>query len=559
MKKAFTLVELIVVITILAILWTIAFISLQWYSRDARDSKRTTDVWNMKTSLELFNVNTWKYPAPDSFNTITYSWSEVIWYQWTLWKQVTTNLKQLDEIPLDPLMNIQYTYSTTNSYKEYEILALYEWNVAYNPVVNSVHAATTNLIPKVEWNYNQVFVKTKSYIIPIPSIITAEWFTWTWVLDLNSTNIKSQVTTNGTNIPQIWIAITKTWTLNINLAVYTGSITKKSTYIQKINVMKQIQQAYSWTNLVNNDTYLYILNQKTNQQNLTLTNTLFNLPISSVEKINPKDWKSAGSLALPRWWWSPAIIGDYVYLFGWQASSLTTTIQRALLSDPTNWQDTGWSLAYWIEWTDEAKVIWNYVYIFWGFTNHVQRAPISNPLNWTDLWVILPNSIFALPIKIIWDYIYIFGGVDGKHIWKAPISNPLSWTDLWSILPASAQYYKIFTINNYLYLLSGIDTYRASTSDPTNWSLLWTSSISLPNAWDGIIVGDYAYLLWGNLNDSIYKASINDMSNWQDTGYNMPFPLWWRSVIRINNSIYKFGGDDNWYHGNSSISKINIY
>jgi len=32
-KKAFTLVELIVVITILAILWTIAFISLQGYSR----------------------------------------------------------------------------------------------------------------------------------------------------------------------------------------------------------------------------------------------------------------------------------------------------------------------------------------------------------------------------------------------------------------------------------------------------------------------------------------------------------------------------------------------
>jgi len=39
-KKAFTLVELIVVITILTILGTIAFISLQGYSRDARDSTR---------------------------------------------------------------------------------------------------------------------------------------------------------------------------------------------------------------------------------------------------------------------------------------------------------------------------------------------------------------------------------------------------------------------------------------------------------------------------------------------------------------------------------------
>ncbi|MDP2090240.1 MAG: type II secretion system protein, partial [Candidatus Gracilibacteria bacterium] len=39
-KKAFTLVELIVTIIILAILGTIVFISLQGYSQTARDSVR---------------------------------------------------------------------------------------------------------------------------------------------------------------------------------------------------------------------------------------------------------------------------------------------------------------------------------------------------------------------------------------------------------------------------------------------------------------------------------------------------------------------------------------
>jgi len=58
-KQAFTLVELIVVITILAILWTIAFISLAWYSQDARDSTRISDLSTMKTSLELFHLNAW--------------------------------------------------------------------------------------------------------------------------------------------------------------------------------------------------------------------------------------------------------------------------------------------------------------------------------------------------------------------------------------------------------------------------------------------------------------------------------------------------------------------
>lgn len=52
-KSAFTLVELIVVITILAILGTIAFISLQGYSADARNSKRTTDLSNIASSLNI--------------------------------------------------------------------------------------------------------------------------------------------------------------------------------------------------------------------------------------------------------------------------------------------------------------------------------------------------------------------------------------------------------------------------------------------------------------------------------------------------------------------------
>lgn len=52
MKRAFTLVELIVVITILAILWTISFISLSWYSKEARDAKRAMD-----TSMLLSKIN----------------------------------------------------------------------------------------------------------------------------------------------------------------------------------------------------------------------------------------------------------------------------------------------------------------------------------------------------------------------------------------------------------------------------------------------------------------------------------------------------------------------
>jgi prepilin-type N-terminal cleavage/methylation domain-containing protein len=55
-KLAFTLVELIVVITIIAILLTISFISLQSYSANSRDAVRISDMAKIKVSLELFHI-----------------------------------------------------------------------------------------------------------------------------------------------------------------------------------------------------------------------------------------------------------------------------------------------------------------------------------------------------------------------------------------------------------------------------------------------------------------------------------------------------------------------
>jgi len=96
-NKAFTLVELIVVIAILAILWTIAFLSMQWYSSNARDSTRTSDISNVKTSLELFITKTWNYPLPSNYTWVTYSgW--LAWNQWTFWNEPYKQLWDINKV-----------------------------------------------------------------------------------------------------------------------------------------------------------------------------------------------------------------------------------------------------------------------------------------------------------------------------------------------------------------------------------------------------------------------------------------------------------------------------
>jgi len=121
--KAFTLVELIVVIAIISILWTIAFISLHWYASTSRDSVRISDLKNMEKTLELSFIKDWEYAKTSSWKKITYSWAE-IWTQWTFWNEtVIASNNIINPIPLDPLTKTEYNYSLLNTKLKYQLWA----------------------------------------------------------------------------------------------------------------------------------------------------------------------------------------------------------------------------------------------------------------------------------------------------------------------------------------------------------------------------------------------------------------------------------------------------
>ena len=243
-KKGFTLVELIVVITILAILWTIAFISLQWYSENARDTKRVADVNNIKKALEFFVLNSEIYPMPDEVWAASYSWAE-IYYQWRLWDNVTQNLsRNLKETPRDPVTEEAYIYSVTEDQQQYEITVVYESSVAHSSFLQT-YADLSEWIVAITWNYNGLYVQTDDYAVPLPSITTSD----TLPITLTSDTVKSQMTSWWTNRPSVWWAPSQTWALDISLSVYEWKVDVTSSNTEKKAFIQAIQWAYAGSSL----------------------------------------------------------------------------------------------------------------------------------------------------------------------------------------------------------------------------------------------------------------------------------------------------------------------
>ena len=122
-NKAFTFVEIIVVVIILWILATIGFSNFIWNISSWRDTKRKADISELSSSLKTQKQKKGSYPIPSNYFK-TESWGIVLAWQWKLDANIW--LSEIDEIPSDPKINVPYLYSISKNKQEFEIVLTLE-------------------------------------------------------------------------------------------------------------------------------------------------------------------------------------------------------------------------------------------------------------------------------------------------------------------------------------------------------------------------------------------------------------------------------------------------
>ncbi|MBI5448719.1 type II secretion system protein GspG [Candidatus Gottesmanbacteria bacterium] len=128
MKKGFTLMEILVAISIIAILTAIGIVSYGSVNRRSRDTKRKSDVEQIRSAIEMYRTDNGYYPS-----TGAGSWTDMSNLSADL---VATYMPSIPADPKDP--DYVYRYKATDvsggSYYGYCVSAYLE---AETPASNS--------------------------------------------------------------------------------------------------------------------------------------------------------------------------------------------------------------------------------------------------------------------------------------------------------------------------------------------------------------------------------------------------------------------------------------
>jgi general secretion pathway protein G len=69
LRRGFSLIELLIVVTIITILGSIGMVNYQTFSQKTRDAKRKADLEQIRAALELYRADVGEYPETDDLSS----------------------------------------------------------------------------------------------------------------------------------------------------------------------------------------------------------------------------------------------------------------------------------------------------------------------------------------------------------------------------------------------------------------------------------------------------------------------------------------------------------
>lgn len=323
-KKAFTLVELIIVITILAILSVSAFIVVSQWIISSRDSRRIADLEIIRKWFASYKIDKSTYPQPDGTLSQWFINGTLVAIKGEL-GSASSGLLGLKNAVTDPVSKQSYAYWITADAKQYQVgVALENASVS---TLNSIYAweSLARVIGDFEW-YNPIVTNTWIILASFPSLLF-QTSSSTWDLTSSTTYF---VTNNQKNLPYSinWQPTQSTWSnqpvtlLNIwslsSEAELENQLTKLSISANDIKLVKDALQT-KW---------------------VTLT--------SSANLVNWLNYSKA--IKLTDFWWQDSVaaslqIGDSYY-FLWYTYSDTSAYSSIW------WWPNGWQNDFYVVKTD---------------------------------------------------------------------------------------------------------------------------------------------------------------------------------------------------------------
>lgn len=120
-KKAYTLIEMLMVVAIIGVLASSILIGLGSARSKARDARRITDLKSTQTALELYYSKYGVYPSRVPGSNETWEWSDLT----NVLTSSETGLK-ISKVPKDPLNNTEYVYKYATDGQNYVLGAKLE-------------------------------------------------------------------------------------------------------------------------------------------------------------------------------------------------------------------------------------------------------------------------------------------------------------------------------------------------------------------------------------------------------------------------------------------------